>query len=278
MTKMSDIRFFRPAPELRPYVRYYWAMRGSSPLSALTFPIGCPQLIFHREEPLYVPELGGAQPRFAVSGQVNFPARLESGGNLSMLVAVFYPHAFQALFGLDAADLYNREIDAGLLSVDGLSSLYGMVVEAPGDAEGVRLVEQWLLARVGRIVARRALDFRRIGSALEMMLRSPGTRVADLAGAACLSGKQFQRTFFSTVGMLPKEYSRIVRFQKALHHLQVSRPSDTSGFARTAYVAGYSDQSHFIRECRRLSGHTPARLIAVQPPYSDLFTDPLMMA
>ena len=50
------MRIIQPKQELRPYVRYYWMLEDDEPFSVLTFPIGCPQIIFHRKSPLYVPE------------------------------------------------------------------------------------------------------------------------------------------------------------------------------------------------------------------------------
>lgn len=41
------MKIYQPREELRPYVRYYWVLKGDEPFSVLTFPIGCPQIIFH---------------------------------------------------------------------------------------------------------------------------------------------------------------------------------------------------------------------------------------
>ena len=84
------MRICQPREELRPYVRYYWVLESDEPFSILTFPIGCPQIIFHKKTPLYIPELDKSQSQFTISGQVNFPAHIQSDGSLEMIVAVFY--------------------------------------------------------------------------------------------------------------------------------------------------------------------------------------------
>ena len=43
------IEFYRPSKSLQPFIRYYWILNTSEDLDTLTFPIGCPQLIFHRD-------------------------------------------------------------------------------------------------------------------------------------------------------------------------------------------------------------------------------------
>ncbi len=70
--------------------------------------------------------------------------------------------------------------------------------------------------------------------------------------------------------MNPKEYARIVKFQKALWLMQRGE----SNYAGIAAECGYSDQSHFIRNFNELSGYTPEALIKHCAPYSDLFTAP----
>lgn len=79
-------------------------------------------------------------------------------------------------------------------------------------------------------------------------------------GIYCLPEQETIWThIFTTVGMNPKEYARIVRFQKSLKLMQ----NQTENISQTqiAYQCGYSDQSHFIREFRELSRYTPLSLI-----------------
>ena len=87
-----------------------------------------------------------------------------------------------------------------------------------------------------------------------------------------LSKKQFERLFKELVGTNPKEYARIVRFQKSLKLLQ--HYQEDANQAQLAYQCGYADQSHFIREFKQFSGYTPLSLLNVCKPYSDLFNDP----
>jgi len=102
------------------------------------------------------------------------------------------------------------------------------------------------------------------------LLRAPTTSVSTLAERACLSKRQYERVFRDTVGMNPKEYASIVRFQKALWLMQQGERN----YAGIAAECCYSDQSHFIRNFKELSGYTPETLIKHCTPYSDLFSNP----
>ena len=87
----DEFPFYKPCKFLQPYVRYYWVFKSYQPLNTLTFPIGCPQIIFHKQTPLYIPELKTAQSEFTISGQVNYPSHLYADGNVEMIVVVLSP-------------------------------------------------------------------------------------------------------------------------------------------------------------------------------------------
>lgn len=270
MGLQEGFTFYRPCGLLRPYVRYYWVLRSDGAIDELTYPIGCPQLIFHRKSPLFIPELDVCQPRFAVSAQVNFPSRLQSTGKLEMIVVVFHPHALGGMFGVPVSELYNREVSGYDLSDRRLAELAGRVFDTADTAECVRLIETWLLS-VLHGGEGPTLNFHRIGGALNLLFGNPSVSIREMADCACLGPKQFTRVFRSVVGMNPKEYARIARFQKSLWMMQ----HGARDFASVAYECGYADQSHFIRECRAYSGHSPCGLPDNGPVYSDLFSMPV---
>ena len=89
----EKFKFYKPCKLLQPYIRYYWVFKSNRPLDAFTYPIGCPQIIFHKQAPLYIPELNVTQDKLTVSGQVNFSSHLYADGNTEMIVVVFHPHA-----------------------------------------------------------------------------------------------------------------------------------------------------------------------------------------
>lgn len=279
---MSDqsFTFYRPSPQLAPYVRYYWTLRSSEASSALTFPIGCPQIIFHRKTTFFIPELSTSQPRLTISGQVNFPAHIRTTGELDTIVAVFRPHGLSMFIGPMLHDFYNMEIsglDIADREIDRLDYEIGNCKDTP---TCVSIIDSFLLARLktmqtGKHSTMMALNHRRLDATVTRILNTPDTRMDELHELSCLGKKQFERLFKSHIGMNPKEYSRIARFQKSLHLMQrhLDSPID---YAEISHSCGYSDQSHFIREFKLFSGHTPTKLLSVTTPYSDLFTNPLL--
>lgn len=261
-----DIKVYKPREELRQYVRYYWTVKGSDPFCVPTYPIGCPQIIFHRMSPFHIPELGTYQSEFTISSQVNFPAHVGSDGPVDSIVVVFHPGAIAPFINTPPSAFYNQEISGYDLGNRELNGLYHRILDCMDDRGAIAIIERWLLKR-----ACSSLNFRRVAASLSRLMTERTVSVARLADTACLGVRQFGRIFNACVGMQPKEYSRVVKFQRALRYMQ----QGARDYAGIAYACGYSDQSHFIRDFRSMSGYTPDGLLRYTAPYSDLFTDPL---
>jgi AraC-like DNA-binding protein len=100
-----------------------------------------------------------------------------------------------------------------------------------------------------------AVDVR--GLATCVVRRGGRVTIDSLATAAGVSRQQLTRVFGERVGVSPKLYCRLARFQSALAHAGAGRSVD---WARAACELGYADQSHMIAEFRQFSGLTPHML------------------
>lgn len=79
--------------------------------------------------------------------------------------------------------------------------------------------------------------------------------VSDVArSAAGASVRQFHRRFATAVDLSPKQFQRVARFRRCLAD---ALAEEGRGWARRAVDHGYADQSHLIREFRRLCGLAP---------------------
>ena len=67
--------------------------------------------------------------------------------------------------------------------------------------------------------------------------------VKNLAEISCLSIKQFERNFMYLIGINPKQYLRIIRFQKILKNIH---RKNFTNLTLLAHENGYYDQSHFL--------------------------------
>lgn len=75
------------------------------------------------------------------------------------------------------------------------------------------------------------------------------------------SYKTVERKFKNVMGLTPSELSKITRFNKALLLMYSLK---ARSLTEVAYDSGYYDQSHFIKEFKKLTGYAPARFINEQ--------------
>jgi AraC-like DNA-binding protein len=104
-----------------------------------------------------------------------------------------------------------------------------------------------------------------VNEAVRNLMPWHGRRTAALPALLSISERQLRRRCRAAVGVGPKELHRILRFQGFIARVQasVAQQGDSDvDLARWAVEAGYHDQAHLSRECRRLLGATPGEVLA----------------
>ena len=187
--------FYKPCKPLQPYVRYYWVFSCNQMPNTYTFPIGCPQIIFHKRTPLYIPELGTTQSRLTISGQVNFSSHLQADEDIEMIVVVFHPHTINMFLNTPASSFYNQEISGYDIEDKQLNELAMQVFECEDNNLCVNLIENWLLHRLSIRSYDTIYRVKRMNAAIEQLCTTPQTLVTDLSSICCLGKKQFEREF-----------------------------------------------------------------------------------
>ncbi len=81
-------------------------------------------------------------------------------------------------------------------------------------------------------------------------------------GETGYSHRRFIELFRRAIGLSPKLYCRVLRFQSALERLAGRA---THSLADLALAAGYSDQAHFNREFREFTGMPPSEYREAAP-------------
>jgi AraC-like DNA-binding protein len=105
-----------------------------------------------------------------------------------------------------------------------------------------------------------------IKTALKMFaMGGNGTSLRDVSRELGFSQRRFIQMFSSHVGLTPKIFCRILRFQRArILAEKLERPD----WAELALTCGYFDQSHLIKDFKEFSGSTP-RIYSVQQQHKD---------
>jgi len=90
--------------------------------------------------------------------------------------------------------------------------------------------------------------------------------VPEVARQLGISLRQFQRRFVGGIGITPKLFCRMQRFQQVVRAMD-----DTVSWTDTAIRSGYYDQAHLIRDFRQFTGTTPGRLSEAEAKLGKLF-------
>ncbi len=112
-----------------------------------------------------------------------------------------------------------------------------------------------------QLLERQVADARLDPCVLEAATRlaAPDADVARIARAVGLSGRELRRRCHEQVGIGPKSLHRVLRFQRFVRGIGAVATGRV-GLCAAAADAGYADQAHLSRECRRLSGSSPRAL------------------
>lgn len=236
----SSYRTYPVSPPLRPLARLGWTGDPGWPRSLRLLPDGCVDLVARDGRMVAVlPTPGVRQVELrATDRPVGLRLRCGTAGTLLGHDLSRLPTGGE----LDLTELCGEPVRRALreLPSAGPDTALAALVRA-------RLVEG---ARPDTAVLRAV-----------RLLRAPRARVDAVAAELGLSPRTLHRRVAAQIGYGPKQLQRVFRFQRFLAALP--RLAERRGeLAELAAELGYADQSHLGRDCRELTGTSPARLLA----------------
>ena len=186
--------------------------------------------------------VSGAHDRFAVRGV---------GGASSVIGVHFKPGGAAIFFGPALRQIANQTILLDEVWGAAARDLRQSLQAVPQASQKIRFLEGELLMRLS---GARPVD-KMVASALYALELNPSAaRITAVQRASNCSPQQFIRRFAEAVGITPKRYARVLRFNTVLPRLARVGPRD---WADVAAEGGYFDQSHLIHEFSELAGITP---------------------
>lgn len=132
-------------------------------------------------------------------------------------------------------------------------------IESP-DARLLRL-ESLLLRQVQRTLEPNRL----ITFAVHQLQHSPQfLAIRDLASMVGITQKHLISQFERVVGLRPKSFARVCKFQKVINLIE---QQDQIEWSSLALDCGYYDQAHFIKEFQTFSGLNPSAYVTQRGDY-----------
>ncbi|HTE55916.1 MAG TPA: helix-turn-helix domain-containing protein [Kofleriaceae bacterium] len=248
-----------PAPPLAGFVENLWCLNDAPHHTReRILPSGTIELVVNLVEDeirIYDPVHGDRCRRLSgaiVSGAYRGFFVVDTLEHASVIGVHFRPGGASPFLGVPAGALADAHVDLDALWGRRAAELRERLCAAPTSERRFAVLEEALVARLDRPPRRHGA----VRGALDQLERT-AVGVGDLAARADLSHRRFIEIFGAEIGMTPKRFARVRRFQRAL---ALARRATSADWAGLAVAAGYCDQSHMIRDFVEFSGSSPADL------------------
>jgi AraC-like DNA-binding protein len=253
-----------PRPPLANFVELFWYFEGYGQANSRerVLPSGDAQLVISLDDaPLRNYEGDDGEQLQSYRGPLLCGPRskcsiIDTAPLGSSMGVQFKPGGVFPFLGASAGELHNLNVPLETLWGKDAADLRDGLLEAKTPHARFRILEQALLARTFPVLKRHPA----VSYALKALQAVPHDQtIGEVVTKTGLSQKWLIELFRAQVGLTPKLYSRLRRFQTAVELISSQPDSDLAVLANTC---GYFDQAHFNREFRDFAGISPTRYLA----------------
>ncbi len=188
----------------------------------------------------------------------------KSDGPVRCLMANFYPSAFFQLFGGPVDRFNGLMIPPEQLLGDGAATLYAGVRATHDPRIALDVVKCFLRELITEQAPAQPSPIARLEHYIRE--RKGMVLVNELAELAGLSERQLQRRFKEEVGLSPKAFCSVVRFNHVYSEMKRTGKLDLD----VALACGYFDESHMMKDLSYFLGKAPKRFVSLIRPMVDL--------
>lgn len=270
---MLQLKSFYPSPHLKPFVQRYILTKGIIPpgttIKQLLIPGLTEILYFNLEEHpqcFTTNETAVAVINGQFSGQLTHAFEGSFSGFVKLLGVHMHTPALYQLLGVPMGPLLNR--GATLEEVLGSQHLsFGCELR---ELKSMRLVIKQLEAFLTRLLDSRKTAHSAVLNSLYMIKHAVGKApVKEMAAYNKISERGLQKTFLNQVGMTPKAYCRMYRFNEVVKAIN----SNQFSWRYVVDHLGYYDQAHFLNDFKSITGITPSNYLPLHPYINKFITD-----
>ena len=249
---------YRPNPPLNEFVDHFWLIEGGqTPRLEKILPCGATELVVNLKNnaiDIHDPDRPEECRRFSgavFSGTYSRSFICNALQHESIMGVHFKPGGAFPFLNTNASELANTHASLADLWGSAGHELRERLCAAATPQQRFRIMEKVLRNRLhGETTRQVQMKF-----ALNMFaMGGNGVLVRDVARELGLPQRQFIELFSSHVGLTPKVFGRILRFQRAR---VLAEKFQTPQWAELALSCGYFDQSHLINDFQEFSGSTP---------------------
>jgi AraC-like DNA-binding protein len=270
---MSVQKYF-PSEVLKPYIDFYWLYTAyDDNVFNQLLPSGYIEIGFKLNDVNILTIIDGTPFPIAdikILGQLTAPGGAIKSKGAELLVVRFFTHTAALIFNHNMAAFTNRFYDFDDVFQVEKDSLYNQIREQKYIYQKIQVIEAFLLQKIAKNAAKiTTLEpiayISKLGRTNIETDKDPIFEMQTICGRTGLSNRYLQRLFSQHVGISPKTYLMITRFQRSLALLDKKK-----SYTEIAYECGYFDQAHFIKEFKNYSGVTPASYSIIKGQYENI--------
>lgn len=196
--------------------------------------------------------ISGERTRYIVIG---------ANSNQSMVGVRFRPGGAYPFFRFPISELSESVTELDLIWGRLVEEIRNELGEIEQPEESLLRLESFLLRQVQRSLEPNRL----ITFAVHQLQQSPQfLAIRDLAGMIGITQKHLISQFEKVVGLRPKSFARVCKFQKVINLIEQQNEIEWSA---VALDCGYYDQAHFIKEFHAFSGLNPSTYLEHRGDY-----------
>ncbi len=260
----------KPNTCLRQYISRYWLWEDEQDLPKLLPGTGT-ELMFHYHQPpvLLTPTDENLLPNcHIISPRYGFYP-LRPTNRVGFIAVRFRAGAFRHFCNEASNDLIDSFIDIKNLWGGKGYEFEQLIIGARTLEERIRIIESFLMEFLEKY--HRSEQW--VDMAVKNVLYQYNTiKLKDISRDLFISDRQFQRKLKESVGVSPKTFQRIARFESVVKNLLLHK---NKHYLDLALANGYYDQSHFIKEFRNNVGEYPSAFLQDENFMSHFYNEKL---
>lgn len=255
---MTEFLTYHPPPPLSDYVHIFWYSNGlqSPHEKERVLPDGSIELVINLREDiikLYDKETHDHFTSYQgsiISGPHSDFVVIDTASQTNTVGIHFKPGGAFPFFPVAIYELWNTHLSLEQLWGDKVKALRERLLEARSPTFMFHILEQFLIKMKKDTTNHPIITY----ALAKFQTPEYPLRISDITDQINLSPRHFIDIFKKEVGLTPKQFWRVQRFQ---HILSSIHKVDSIDWMDIALACGYYDQAHFIHDFRSFSGIKP---------------------
>jgi len=199
--------------------------------------------------------------QYIVGLQTSYKGSLVFNGNIRFFTIQFRPNGFYKVFNMPAGLLTDKTYKLSDIINKGMSAYIERINEASDISTLKSLTDNLLLSFLAK--SKKTDPNNSITFASSLIFQTQGNiNIKNLACEANMCLRTFELRFTEQVGISPKMYARLTRFN---HAILMRIKNMSANWTDISHQCGYYDQMHFIKEFKQFAGDTPLNFYKSTP-------------